>query len=164
MKTSTTDNYLSIALRNSMVELHHSPQTLLSGYNKVTVEPGFGMLVEPINTNTYVFVSPDTVHEFDHEKGNGTDHLRQRILAGVFFAELVATHRRANPASLELVEVVSKGRVQHVTPEQSGELLAKGIAFSDYRQQRAEKDHDAAVISAIAQATTKAAAKPRFRP
>lgn len=46
------------------------------------------LLVDPVNGNPYVFVEPSTKFCFNGSPGNGTDKLRQRMLAGVFFNRL----------------------------------------------------------------------------
>lgn len=47
------------------------------------------MLVVPVNANPFIFVTPNTVHTFEAKAGSGTDMLRQRMLAEVFFDDLV---------------------------------------------------------------------------
>ncbi|TBR75376.1 MAG: hypothetical protein EPN64_13110 [Burkholderiaceae bacterium] len=43
------------------------------------------LLVEPVNGNPTVFVAPNTLHVFEATPGSGTDKLRQRIVAQLFF-------------------------------------------------------------------------------
>lgn len=43
------------------------------------------LLVEPVNGNPTVFVAPNTLHVFEVKPGSGTDKLRQRIEAQLFF-------------------------------------------------------------------------------
>lgn len=43
------------------------------------------LLVEPLNETTFVFVSPNTAHLFPSAPGSGTDCLRQRMKASIFF-------------------------------------------------------------------------------
>lgn len=76
-------------LAQSMAKLHADPKKLPEGFHSVEIEPGVAMLVEPVNDAPYVFVPPNVVHRFEHEPGSGTDHLRMRIHAGVFFRSLV---------------------------------------------------------------------------
>lgn len=52
---------------------------------------GDALLVDPVNGDPFVFVAPDTVHVFQHQPGSGTDHLRQRIKASLWFGELAET-------------------------------------------------------------------------
>ncbi|ABM97393.1 hypothetical protein [Methylibium petroleiphilum] len=76
-------------LADSMAKLHANPKKLPEGFHSVTVEPGVAMLVEPVNDHPYVFVLPNVVHRFESTPGSGTDRLRKRIEAGVFFRSLV---------------------------------------------------------------------------
>jgi hypothetical protein len=46
------------------------------------------LLVDPINGAPTVYVSPSTLVVFDSKPGDGTDHLRQRILAEAFFGQI----------------------------------------------------------------------------
>jgi hypothetical protein len=46
------------------------------------------MLVDPVNGEPFIFVAPETVHVFQSKPGSGTDHLRQRTLAGMLFEQL----------------------------------------------------------------------------
>lgn len=45
------------------------------------------MLVDPVNGEPFVYVAPATVHVFPSKPGSGTDHLRQRTLAGLTFEQ-----------------------------------------------------------------------------
>lgn len=49
------------------------------------------LLISPVNGNPYVFVKPATKFCFNYSPGNGTDKLRQRILAGVLFNRIKET-------------------------------------------------------------------------
>jgi len=93
MKTLTISQDHAIKLIHTMDVLHAAPAKLPSGCHSATIEPGVAMLMEPINNDAFVFVPPNTVFEFDSEPRSGTDHLRQRILAGVFFNQLVENHK-----------------------------------------------------------------------
>ncbi|MBP8275575.1 MAG: hypothetical protein KAX55_01605 [Propionivibrio sp.] len=57
------------------------------GFHAIKHKPGV-LLVDAMNRDPFVFVAPDTVHEFVSQPGSGTDHLRQRMLAGQFFESL----------------------------------------------------------------------------
>ena len=57
------------------------------GFYAIKHKPGV-LLVDAMNRDPFVFVAPDTVHEFVSQPGSGTDHLRQRMLAGQFFDSL----------------------------------------------------------------------------
>lgn len=46
------------------------------------------LLVEPLNETTFIFVSPNTAHLSPSAPGSGTDALRQRIKASLFFDNL----------------------------------------------------------------------------
>ncbi len=48
------------------------------------------MLVDPVNGTPFVFEAPVTVHSFPSKPGSGTDHLRQRTAAALFFEQLAA--------------------------------------------------------------------------
>jgi hypothetical protein len=95
-----------------MSVLHQNPSRLPEGYHQALVEPGVAMLVEPLNDHAFVFVPPNTVHQFASEPGSGTDHLRQRIHAGLFFQSLVDNARSVNKRSTasEPVAAVSLSR------------------------------------------------------
>ncbi|MFK4705705.1 hypothetical protein ABIC83_002544 [Roseateles asaccharophilus] len=94
MDTRQVDDFRGVALKQSMDALLENPRQLPAGFHAATVVAGVGMLVEPFNSAPYVFVPPKTVHEFTYERGSGTDHLRQRMLAGVFFNSMVAEYER----------------------------------------------------------------------
>ena len=87
--TFTVDQRRGDILSNTMRQLHENPMRLPDGYHRAVVEPGVAMLVEPLNEHTFVFVPPNTVHQFASEPGSGTDKLRQRIHAGLFFHSVV---------------------------------------------------------------------------
>ncbi|MEJ6002786.1 hypothetical protein [Paucibacter soli] len=105
MKVSQVDNYRSIALRQSMSELHANPRKLPEGFYSATVEPEFGMLVEPVNADPYIFLAQSTAIVFESVRHSGTDFLRQRMLAGVHLNSLVEEHRR-QLAATKLAELV----------------------------------------------------------
>lgn len=46
------------------------------------------LLVEPLNETTFVFVHPNQAHLFPAAPGSGTDTLRQRMKASIFFEGL----------------------------------------------------------------------------
>lgn len=78
----------------------------------VEAEADLGMLVEPVNGAPYVFQLPNTVHVFDYKAGSGTDKLRQRIEAGIFFRGLVAardTQKARAEAEAAMVAATSSG-------------------------------------------------------
>lgn len=56
-------------------------------FHNVKAKPN-ALLVDAVNADPFVFVPPATVHTFESKRGSGTDHLRQRMLAGVFFEGL----------------------------------------------------------------------------
>jgi len=43
-----------------------------------------------VNGDPFVFFAPNTVHVFTSKPGSGTDHLRQRTLAGQWFQQIAA--------------------------------------------------------------------------
>lgn len=57
------------------------------GFYSIQAKEGV-LLVEPINGSPFVFCDPNTVFVFDPEPGSGTDKLRQRSLAKIFFDQL----------------------------------------------------------------------------
>lgn len=65
------------------------------GVYGIQVEPGVAMLVETLNDHAYVFVPPATIHRFQSAPGSGTDYLRKRIEASLFFVALVENVKRA---------------------------------------------------------------------
>ena len=46
------------------------------------------LLVDPVNGAPTVYVAPATLHVFDFKVGDGTDHLRQRMMAKAFFEQI----------------------------------------------------------------------------
>lgn len=91
--TFTVDRLLGDFLSKTMRLLHENPARLPEGYHRAVAEPGVAMLVEPLNEHTFVFVPPNTVHQFASKPGSGTDKLRQRIHAGLFFQSVVDKKR-----------------------------------------------------------------------
>jgi len=59
----------------------------------VTVEPGFAMLMEKINADPYVFLLPNTIVSFESDAGSGTDLLRSRMHARLFFTKTVEDYK-----------------------------------------------------------------------
>lgn len=94
-KSDTVDQLRGDILSDAMRKLQANPALLPAGYHSATVEPGVAMLVEPVNDHPFVFVPPTTVHMFESAPGSGTDHLRQRMLAGLFFRGVVDAARAA---------------------------------------------------------------------
>lgn len=94
--TFTVDQLRGDILANTMRLLHENPARLPEGYHRAAVEPGVAMLVEPLNEHAFVFVPPNTVHQFASAAGSGTDKLRQRIHAGLFFHQVVDNKRAAS--------------------------------------------------------------------
>jgi hypothetical protein len=89
MNISTVDQLRGDILQDAMQKLHANPGRLPEGYYSATVEPGVAMLVEPVNDDAFVFIPPRTVHSFPSEPGSGTDKLRQRMQASLFFTQIV---------------------------------------------------------------------------
>lgn len=110
--TSTSvDQLRADILKDAMEKLLANPGRLPEGYFSATVEPGVAMLVEPLNKAPFVFVLPNSVHTFEPDRGSGTHHLRQRILAGIFFRQVVDNKRAA-----EVRKVADADRVAAATP------------------------------------------------
>lgn len=100
MITVQVDRLRGDILSHSMGLLADDPRKLPEGFHSATVERGVAMLVEPLNSDTFVFVPPTTVHKFPAQPGSGTDKLRQRILASQFFVSVVENAaREANKVS-----------------------------------------------------------------
>jgi hypothetical protein len=98
METTTVDQLRGDILADAMRKLQANPRSLPEGYYSATVEPDFGMLVEPVNGHTFVFVLPNTVHRFESQPGSGTDKLRKRIEAGLFFKQMLDQRPIPQPA------------------------------------------------------------------
>ena len=112
MNTSTVDQLRGDILQDAMRKLHANPGRLPEGYYSATVEPGVAMLVEPVNDDAFVFIPPLTVHSFPSERGSGTDKLRQRMQAGLFFTQVVDQRRAAairTVADSDRVETARRG-------------------------------------------------------
>lgn len=85
-----------IALMSAM-KSQPKPQSPGQGYYDIKASDK-GLLVDPINGAPFVFVPPVACFEFTHEPGNsGTEHLRARMHAQVFFDAL-----NANPNTTEV--------------------------------------------------------------
>ena len=56
-------------------------------HHKIAAQ-GNTMLVDPVNGDPFVFTAPNTVYVFESKPGSGTDHLRQRINAELWFQKL----------------------------------------------------------------------------
>lgn len=90
MSTKIVDQLRGDILVDAMKKLHADPRRLPEAYYAATVVPDVGMLVEPVNGDPYVFLVPNTVHTFESRPGSGTDHLRQRMEASIFFRGVIA--------------------------------------------------------------------------
>lgn len=82
--------YECLTIANAWVAGQSSgKKTMPEGFFDIKVEEGVAMLVDPINGYPMVFVAPDIVREFKYVEGSGSDHLRQRTLAKMFFDNVV---------------------------------------------------------------------------
>ena len=95
MESNTVDQLRAHILQDAMVKLHANPGRLPEAYHSATIEPGVAMLVEPLNNAPFVFIPPSSVHSFPSKPGSGTDALRQRMQAGLFFTTVVDQRRAA---------------------------------------------------------------------
>lgn len=77
-------------LTRQMSRFVAEPQPIPEGFINIKAVADVGMLVEPLNAAAFVFQLPDTMHRFESLPGSGTDAIRQRILASVFFDDLVS--------------------------------------------------------------------------
>jgi hypothetical protein len=116
MNTFTVEQLRGDILLHSMNLLQDDPKKLPEGYYSARVEPGLGMLVEPVNGHAFVFLLPNTICQFESEPGSGTDKLRQRIHAGLFFDQTVANHHAEAARKL-----AGAARVAAVLAEKSAE-------------------------------------------
>lgn len=85
----TVDQLRADTFAHAMTTLHANPKKIPPAYHSVAVEPGVAMLVEPVNDHAFVFMPPNTVCQFVGEPGSGTDKLRCRMHAGLFFNQIV---------------------------------------------------------------------------
>lgn len=84
------------SLLGTMNSLHESAsrgRKLSEHFYSAEVEPGVAMLVEIVNGDPFVFILPNQIWHFESEPGSGTDKLRQRINAKVFFCAVVDAAR-----------------------------------------------------------------------
>ena len=116
MNTFTVDHLRSDTLAQAMKSLQADPRLLPEGSYSARIEPDFGMLVEPVNGHPFVFLLPNTICQFESEPGNGTDKIRQRMQAGLFFDQTVAK-RHADVAR----KLSGAARVAAVLAGKSGE-------------------------------------------
>lgn len=100
-RSYSVDQLRGDILVDAMQKLAKNPKLLPHGYYAATVEPGVAMLVEPINAAPFVFVPPLNVHEFVSEPGSGTDFLRARIHASMFFTNVVSAARAQAAVKVE---------------------------------------------------------------
>lgn len=89
METIMVDQLRADTLLQAMVVLKEHPRKLPEGFYSAAVELGVAMLIEPVNDAPFVFEPPNVVHRFESERGSGTEKLRQRMAASLFFAKLV---------------------------------------------------------------------------
>lgn len=108
MQTIITDQLRGDILVDAMRKLHANPRSLPEGYYSASVEPGVAMLVEPVNDHPFVFVPPNVVHKFEGAPGSGTDHLRQRMLACIFFRNVVDTKKAQAQRAVQGAERVER--------------------------------------------------------
>lgn len=78
------------------------------GFYAIKHKPGV-LLVDAINRDPFIFVVPDTVHEFVSKPGSGTDHLRQRMLAGQFFDSIEPSVVRDDERVVDVKEKMMAG-------------------------------------------------------
>jgi hypothetical protein len=115
-------------LREAMAVLRINPKTVFESHSMQAAED-IAMLVEPLNADPYVFIPPATAHVFESQAGSGTDRLRQRMLASVFFADVIERvgRERAHAALRETMN--PKGSVSTAWVEKSAlwTVLFRGL-------------------------------------
>ncbi len=90
MEITTLSGVALLRMQAIMERAAHDPRLVPAGLHAAPkVEPGLAMLVEPINADPFVFVLPGQVVTFVSESGSGTDRLRKRIDASLFFERVV---------------------------------------------------------------------------
>lgn len=95
MRTFNLSIERAIVLTQSMAALMANPTRLPKNYFYASVEDGVGMLVEPATDHPFVFIVPNTVHQFESAAGDSAAKLRQHVRAAEFFAAIVAQHHAA---------------------------------------------------------------------
>lgn len=92
MNVTVVDPQRAADLAYAMKRVHADPLSLPPGFYSAKAAPGVALLVDPINGAPFVFLPPSTVCVFEPQPGSGTDKLRQRMLAGVYFDQVVDRH------------------------------------------------------------------------
>lgn len=83
----TVSEFRALELQSLMKAARLGGAPLAPGIEKILVCDR-AMMVDLLNDDPYVFVMPDTMHVFKSTPGSGTDRLRQRIKAEIFFQEI----------------------------------------------------------------------------
>lgn len=87
MQTRKVDQLRADILRDAMERISAGAARVPDDCYSVRTKPG-AMLVDPVNRDPFVYVAPDVVHEFESIPRSGTDKLRQRTRAAIFFDSL----------------------------------------------------------------------------
>ena len=89
METRTVSTMKALELQTTLSVAKTGRLKVGQAHHKIEVK-GNAMLVDPVNGDPFVFFAPNTVHVFTSKPGSGTDHLRQRTLAGQWFQQIAA--------------------------------------------------------------------------
>jgi hypothetical protein len=108
------DAFHSNRIGNMMVAVATDPEAVrkVSIYYSIKAVAGIAMLAEPINGDPTVFVAPSTLHTFRGVLGSGTDKLRARIEAQMFYDQVVSQAQRAVPDCLKTLDEDQRAFVQ----------------------------------------------------
>ncbi len=99
--TSVAEPHQALRLKGLMEKLAANPDSKFLDCHEVRLAPGVALLVEPINGAPYVFVLPDSLTTFDSKPGSGTDRLRARIEASLYFERILDEHAPDDLADAE---------------------------------------------------------------
>jgi hypothetical protein len=89
MRAELTTEQHGARLLRLMERLQHDPGANIMDCHQVKAAPGVAMLVDPINEDPFVFLPPNRMFIFQSVCGSGTDRLRKRIEAELFFKRTV---------------------------------------------------------------------------
>jgi hypothetical protein len=109
-------------LRDLMHRLQVNPNLSFLDCHALRAAADIALLVEPINGNPYIFVPPNRVFTFDSVAGSGTDRLRKRIDADLFFRRIVDRHH----AQAQRAEQEGSGHADPASQEEQAKLRQRG--------------------------------------
>jgi len=87
METHTVSSTKALELQATLKIVKSGRLKVAPDLHQIIVKDN-AMLVDPVNDEPFVFVAPNTVHVFRSKPGSGTDHMRQRIAAELWFQQL----------------------------------------------------------------------------